>query len=67
MSKPFSDKLPGFLTRTLIAAPQSGRHPWWRRRRRISRRRVRANFRWLFFRHPKSATLIINVRLGLLE
>ena len=47
-----------------ITVPQFGQHPWWRRRWRRFHR-IRVNFRCLVFRHPKSATLVINVRFGL--
>ncbi|KKM01741.1 hypothetical protein LCGC14_1791430 [marine sediment metagenome] len=61
---PAREPIPRCLRDGPITVPQFGRHPWWRRRWRRSRR-IRANFRWLTFRHPKSATLVINVRWGL--
>jgi len=61
------EPIPEFLTRPPVTLPQFGRHPWWRHRWRRSRRRIRADFRWLFFRHHTSVTLIINVRWPISE
>ena len=60
------DRIPRFLRCGPATPSQPQRLPWWRRRRPWWRwRRGGPRLRGRGFRHPGSATLIVNVRWGL--